>query len=273
MEKPAFVCSIPRGRPWTPSLNCHKCNGFYGKHIVLPTKLKKRALLFMCESSTDSSQEQEAAQPRYTKEVSLEVKELKSVLKKCSIYLIGPMGSGKSVIGKYMASELGFCFLDTDELIEAAAKRSIPEIFETDGEEAFRDLESAVLDQLAAFIGCCVATGGGAVLRKSNWGKLRCGIVVYLETPVDVLRDRLQGDTTRPLLKNADGETLRERIRDILEERRHLYMQADLTVHIEKSMPVDDAGKEVIRKLTNFIKANPPRSSKLYPGNLPKRGA
>lgn len=207
---------------------------------------------------------------RLTREMKPQVKELRSVLKKCPIFLIGPMGSGKSVLGKYLAFEMGFRFLDTDDLIETVAKKSIPEIFESDGEDAFRDLESAVLDQVAAFIGCCVATGGGAVLRKENWGKLHAGIVVYLKTPVDVLSDRLQGDTGRPLLKDADAEALRERLHDILEERRHLYEQADVTVQIEEDMAVDDIGMEVIRVVTNFIKANPPRLASLYPGSLPK---
>ncbi|CAN8073276.1 unnamed protein product [Agarophyton chilense] len=183
------------------------------------------------------------------------------------------MGTGKSAVGNYLASELGFRFLDTDQLIENVAKKSIPEIFENDGEEAFRDLETAILDHVAAFIACCVATGGGAVLRKENWGKLQTGIVIYLETPVDVLKDRLLSDNQRPLLKNTEGVTLRDRIRDILEERRHLYSQADVTVHVEGNMPVDEVGKEVIRSLTNFIKANPPRSSTVYPGKLPSKGS
>ncbi|KAI0562863.1 Shikimate Kinase [Gracilaria domingensis] len=231
----------------------------------------RSATIFMCQSPKDSEEKKSA--PRIQKDVTPEVKELKSVLKKCSVYLIGPMGTGKSAVGKYLASEIGFRFLDTDQLIESVAKKPIPEIFEGDGEEAFRDLESAVLDQVAAFIGCCVATGGGAVLRKSNWGKLQTGIVVYLETPVDVLNDRLQNDTGRPLLKNTDAVTLRERIREILEERRDLYNQADVTVRVKKDMPVDEVGKELIRQLTNFIKSNPPRSSKLYPSKLPKRGS
>lgn len=206
----------------------------------------------------------------YPEVIAPEVKELRSVLKKCSIYLIGPMGSGKSVVGKYLAQELRFRFLDTDQLIEAVSKKSIPQIFADDGEEAFRDLETAVLDQVAPFIGCVVATGGGAVLRKTNWGKLQTGIVVYIEVPVAVLEDRLRGDKGRPLLRDASPTELKERIENILEERKHLYGQADVKVHVDRDAPVDDVGKEIVRKLTNFIKAHPPRLAALYPGNMKK---
>lgn len=220
----------------------------------------------MCESK--SGQNNAKSKNPLPRDLKPAVKELRSVLKKCSIYLVGPMGSGKSAIGKYLAFELDFRFLDTDALIESVSQKSIPEIFKQDGEEAFRDTESAVLGEVQPFIGCVVATGGGAVLRKPNWGKMQTGIVVYLEAPVDVLVERLRHDTSRPLL--ADAEDLRERISSILDQRRNLYEQADVAVHIKADQPVDEVGKEVIRNLTNFIKANPPRLSKLYPGNLPK---
>lgn len=223
----------------------------------------------MCSNHTNP--QQESKPPDIPQVSSPEVKELKTLLKKCPLYLIGPMGSGKSALAKLLASQLRFHFLDTDQLIEAAAKRSISEIFEEEGEESFRDFEASVLEQVSAFVSCCVATGGGIVIRKSNWGSLRTGIVVYLEAPVDVLRDRLENDKTRPLLKSNDAETLRDRIQDILEERRHLYDQADVTVHIEKTMSVDAVAKDVIQTLTNFIKTNPPRSSRLYPGTLRKK--
>lgn len=205
----------------------------------------------------------------YKPEEKPATKELKSLLKKCSVYLIGPMGSGKSAVAKYLAQELGFRFLDIDELVTAAAQKTVAELFEDSGEDEFRNLESSVLDQVQAFIGCVVATGGGVVTRQMNWGKLQTGIVVFLDAPVDVLVTRLKGDKTRPLLAGADD--LEGRISSILEERRHLYEQADVTVNISAGQPVDDVGNETIRHLGNFIKANPPRLSDLYPGNLPNR--
>lgn len=218
----------------------------------------------MCNPPIERSSKN--GQTPFPREVKPEVRELRSVLKKCPIYLVGPMGSGKSSVGKYLAYEIGFRFLDTDELIETIAKKKISQIFEDEGEQAFRDLESAVLDEIQQFIGCCISTGGGIILRQSNWGKMQTGIVVYLKAPVDVLVQRLKSDTTRPLL--AGAEDMAERISNILDERSSLYEQADVVVPIKMDVPVDEIGKEVIRRLTNFIKANPPRLSKLYPGSL-----
>lgn len=205
------------------------------------------------------------------REFSREVKELHAVLKKCSLYLVGPMGCGKSVVGKYLSYELGFRYLDTDAIVESVAKKSISQIFEDDGEQDFRDLESAVLEQVTPFLGCVVSTGGGIVVRKENWGKLQTGIVIYLDTPVHVLQDRLQTEQEsekRPLLK--DAVSLRDRITDIMTEREHLYKHADVSIHCEAGAPVDNIGKDVIRTLTNFIKSNPPKLSTLFPGNLSK---
>lgn len=205
----------------------------------------------------------------FSKDLRPAVKDLMTRLKKCSVYLVGPMGSGKSALGKFLSHQFGFRFLDTDELIELSAGRGIPAIFAADGEEAFRDLETAILDQVQAFIGCCVATGGGAVLRTQNWAKLQTGLVVFLDVPVDVLCDRLQGDTGRPLLQGGD---LRSKVEGILEERRAMYEQADVTVNVAADDAVDDIAEEVIRKLNNFIKENPPRLSKLYAANMKAQG-
>lgn len=223
--------------------------------------------LRMSSAETGEAEGEKKKRPLPPREVSPEVKELRSMLKKCSIYLIGPMGSGKSVVGNYLSRELDFRFLDTDDLIESLAKRSASEIFETEGEKGFREIESAILDQVVSFIGCCVATGGGIVTKKENWGYLQTGLVIYLNTPVDVLKDRLLNETDkRPLLK--DAESLRDRIEDILEERKHLYEQADVTIQVAAGMAVDEVGKEIIRSLTNFIKSNPPKLAALYPGNV-----
>lgn len=205
----------------------------------------------------------------FSRDIKPAVKDLKQRLKKCSVYFVGTMGSGKSSVARYLAKQLGFRFLDTDDLIVLAAKKDIPTIFENDGENAFRDLESAVLDQVQAFIGCCVATGGGIVMRKQNWGKLQTGIVVWLDVPVDVLVQRLEGDRSRPLLEEA--ESLRERIESILNARRTMYQQADVTVTVSVDDAIDDVGAEVVRKLNNFIKENPPRLSKLYGANLSQK--
>lgn len=233
-------------------------------HQLQPNR-RVRPLFHMCAGNNAPSGGADNFK-KVPRELKPAMKELRSVLKKCSIYLVGPMGSGKSVLGKYLSYELGFRFLDTDELIENVAQKSIPKIFEEDGEENFRDLESAILDQVQPFIACCVATGGGIVLRKENWGRLQTGIVIYLDTPIDVLVNRLKGDTKRPLLR--DAESLTDRVTEILNSRRHLYEQADVVVPIEANAAVDEIGTDLVRRLTNFIKANPPRLSKLRPSNL-----
>lgn len=236
---------------------------------VNPCSRRHAAAVWMCAPQSNSKDD-DTQLPKARQTKNRAVKELRSVLKKCSIFLIGPMGSGKSAVGRYLAREIGFRHLDTDEIIETLAKKRINEIFSDEGESHFRDLESAVLEQVSAFIACCVSTGGGIVIRKENWGKLHAGLVVYLDTPVDVLTDRLQGESeNRPLL--TDAESLRDRIKDILYEREHLYKQADVSVKCKAGQGVDEIGQEIILVLTNFIKSNPPKLSKLYPGSLPKQ--
>lgn len=257
---------VPFSSGATGSSNCCKLQPIH-RHQPITLKRYHGATLSMCASTGEGD---DVKLPKARQEQNRAVKELRSVLKKCSIFLIGPMGSGKSAIGRYLAQELGFRHLDTDEIIEILAKKEINRIFAEEGESHFRDLESAVLEQVSSFIACCVSTGGGIVLRKENWGKLHAGIVVYLDTPVDVLTDRLQGETgNRPLL--MDAESLRDRISDILHEREHLYRQADISVECLAGAGVDEIGREIIRTLTNFIKSNPPKLSKLYPGSLPKK--
>ena len=205
-----------------------------------------------------------------TKELSGAVEDLKTRLKRCTVYLIGPMGSGKSVIGKFLASQLKFRYLDTDAIIEQVAKRSISEIFEDDGEAKFRDLESAVLDQVQAFLNCVVSTGGGIVMRDSNWGKLQTGIVIYLDVPIEVLVKRLENERDkRPLLKSGE---LQDTLQTIMNTRRVLYEQADVTVNVKENDAVDNVALEVCRKLSNFIKENPPKSAELYSAGIPSGG-
>jgi shikimate kinase len=145
-----------------------------------------------------------------------------------NLYLVGMMGAGKSSVGRPLAEALGYRFLDADTALEQAAGRAIPEIFASDGEEGFRELETAVLDGIAAWHSLVVATGGGVVTRPVNWGHLRQGVVIWLDAPEDLLLRRLRADSTaRPLLAQADPAA---RLAALLEARRPLYAQADLTV-------------------------------------------
>ena len=140
-----------------------------------------------------------------------------------AICLIGMPGSGKSTVGRHVARHLGRPFVDTDHLIEQRIGCSIREYFELQGEPAFRDVESQVIDDAtAASEARVVATGGGAGLREANRDWLRSrGTVIYLRaTPEDLAR-RLRHDTHRPLLQGG-GDALR-RLRTLFAERDPLY--------------------------------------------------
>ena len=101
-----------------------------------------------------------------------------NLLKGTSVFLIGMMGVGKTTVGNLLATELGYRFFDTDDLIEKVAGKTIKEIFADDGEESFRELEGLVLSDLSAYTKLVVATGGGIVLRQMNWSYLRHGLVI-----------------------------------------------------------------------------------------------
>ena len=152
-----------------------------------------------------------------------------------SLYLVGMMGSGKTSTGRPLAERLGYGFVDADAVIEQAAGCSIPEIFDRDGEAGFRGLESQVLSAISQRHSLVVATGGGVVTQPENWGVLHSGIVIWLDVVPDQLLQRLKADrTVRPLLKTADPEAVLDQL---LNERRPLYGEADLTVVINDETP------------------------------------
>ncbi|ASK28422.1 shikimate kinase [Neisseria chenwenguii] len=122
-----------------------------------------------------------------------------------NLILIGLMGAGKTTLGKHLAQMLGRPFYDSDHEICTASGVSIPTIFEVEGEQGFRNRETAMLKKLAAEHNIVLSTGGGAVLREENRDCLRNnGTVVYLHTLPEILLERTRYDTNRPLLKVAD---------------------------------------------------------------------
>ncbi|PRA01167.1 shikimate kinase [Arthrobacter sp. MYb224] len=143
------------------------------------------------------------------------------------IYLIGPMASGKSTVGKALAKALGTDFADSDAHI-VAAHGSIPQIFAEHDEAYFRDLEVAALAELRAGV---IATGGGAVLREENQAVLRGGTVIYLAMTLGTAKRRLAGDTNRPLLAGDQSLTTWTRL---YEARHDIYETlADLTLQVD----------------------------------------
>lgn len=145
-----------------------------------------------------------------------------------NIVLIGYRGVGKSTIGRQLAGRMGMTFIDTDELIMQRSGRTIRQIFEQGGEPLFRDLESAVIDDLVETDHAVIAAGGGVVLRKSNIEKLQAnGRIVWLQAPPEVLWKRIEADTVtaenRPNLTSAGGL---EEILRLLQIRAPLYASA-----------------------------------------------
>ncbi len=194
-------------------------------------------------------------------------RELAQRLRGINLYLVGMMGSGKSSIAGPLAEALGYRVIDADTVLEQVAGRPIPEIFERDGEAAFRDLETAVLDQLAGWHSLVVATGGGVVTRPENWGRLHQGVVIWLEAPEELLLRRLRADPTpRPLLAHPDPAA---RLAELLAARRPLYAQADLTIPQGDETPAAVAAK-VLAALPSILRdplAPPEHPAELVDGD------
>lgn len=146
-----------------------------------------------------------------------------------NLFFIGPMGAGKSTLGKRVAEALGLPFFDLDHEIQVQCGADIPLIFDIEGETGFRRRESAMLVEFCARSGIALATGGGAILDADNRRTLReRGFVVYLETTVDEQLERLARDRKRPLLAAPDR---RERLLALAAQRDPLYREiADLTL-------------------------------------------
>ena len=121
------------------------------------------------------------------------------------LFIIGPMASGKSLLGRKLSEYLDLPYVDTDKEIELRAGAEISWIFEKEGEEGFRDRESAVLKESSELESFIISTGGGAILRNENRELMRSrGKVIYLETPIEIQLSRTLNDKTRPLIENVD---------------------------------------------------------------------
>jgi shikimate kinase len=181
--------------------------------------------------------------------------ELARRLEGLNLYLVGMMGTGKSAVGRPLAESLGYRFVDADAVLEQASGRTIAEIFASDGEAGFRQLETAVLGQISSWHSLVVATGGGAVTRPENWGHMRQGVVVWLDAPPELLLSRLAADPTpRPLMQAADPA---ERLEALLAERRPLYAQADLRIPQTEAMPPASVAAAVLAGLPGLLKSRP----------------
>ncbi|WWP01131.1 MAG: shikimate kinase AroK [Candidatus Dasytiphilus stammeri] len=168
---------------------------------------------------------------------------------KRNIFLIGPMGAGKSTIGRQLAQQLNMEFLDSDQELERRTGADIGWIFDVEGEEGFRDREEKIINEITEKQGIVLATGGGAVKSKETRKRLSArGIVVYLETTIEKQLARTQRDKKRPLLQKLDS---RPRILQALaEERNPLYEEtADIKVCTD-----DHSAKMVANKIMLMLK-------------------
>lgn len=147
-----------------------------------------------------------------------------------NIFLIGPMGAGKTTMGRQIAKRLHMDFEDSDHAIEAHTGADIPLIFEKEGEDGFRKREIAVIDELTQLNHLVLATGGGAILAKENRQHLKNrGIVIYLHSDIKHLIERTRHDKNRPLLQTPDPAA---KLRELMIIREPLYREtADIIIN------------------------------------------
>jgi len=164
-----------------------------------------------------------------------------------SFFLVGPMGAGKSTIGRQLARCLKLKFIDSDRAIEIRTGVDIPLIFELEGESGFRKRERKVIDELTTEPGMVLATGGGAVMDKLNRQHLASrGCVIYLHTSVEQQLQRTAHDRNRPLLQTANPK---QKLQELTEVRDPLYREiADWIIETD-GCRVRDVVQQIVQKI------------------------
>ena len=162
-----------------------------------------------------------------------------------NIFFVGPMGAGKTTIGRQLAKQLKRDFYDSDREIEQRTGVSIPLIFELEQEEGFRKREQAMIDELTQLENIVLATGGGAVLAPENRNHLSTrGYVIYLYAPISQLLRRTSNDKNRPLLQT---ENPRQKLEQLMAVRDPLYREVADTVIKTDNLPVKQVVKQIIQ--------------------------
>ncbi len=183
-----------------------------------------------------------------------EAASIRAMLGKRSVVLVGLMGSGKSTIGKRVATMLDINFVDADAEIESASRMTIPELFERYGEPEFRDLERRVIRRILRSGPKVLATGGGAFMNEQTRKAIaRAGISVWLNAELDVLMERVGRKSNRPLLKTADPRATMQSLMDV---RYPIYAQSDITVMSRDEKKEVMAGEVVdaLAKMAGYTK-------------------
>ena len=168
------------------------------------------------------------------------------MLKVSRIFLVGPMGTGKTSIGARLSRAIGCSFVDTDAEIEKRTGVKIDVIFDIEGEDGFRKREIDVIKEFASRENIVIATGGGSVLASENQRALASGFVIYLSSSIETLMNRIREDTSRPLLNVSDRK---KRLRNIVNDREPIYAQvADLTIKTD-----DFSIKRIIKIISDEV--------------------
>ena len=171
-----------------------------------------------------------------------------------NLALIGFMGTGKTTVGRHVAEQLGFEFLDTDELVQARIGRTIADIFAKDGEPAFRALEKQIVQELSAREKTVIATGGGLPTNSENLDALKSfALVICLWASPEKIWERVRHQSHRPLLHDADPQ---KKIRELLAVREPFYKQADVLINTDLRS-VREATQQIVLQFK--LATRPPR--------------
>ena len=162
------------------------------------------------------------------------------------IFLIGPMGSGKTTVGKRLASMLGKTFCDTDNEVELKTGVNISYIFDVEGEEGFRKRESVVLFEKAQLDNIVISTGGGVIELKENREILKNGYVVYLKTGLATQKERAAPNENRPMLLNTDPE---KQLKNLMVKRKLLYEESADQVIITDGLTPKAVAKNIFEAI------------------------
>ncbi len=161
-----------------------------------------------------------------------------------NLYIVGFMGTGKSAVGRAIAQRLDYEYIDSDNAIEKSEGRSIREIFESDGESVFRDLEKRFVEEGHPSLGCVVSSGGGLISQPGMLAAIQSkGPVFCLLASAETIFERVRGNKKRPLLNVEDPMA---RIRELLKEREPIYKNAGTEV-LTDGRSISDIASHIVR--------------------------
>lgn len=211
-----------------------------------PFAAAKRLVANSCDFRSDMPAKSNETDPSAKPPQDPAARRIHDALGSRSLVLIGLMGAGKSAIGRRLGKRLGLRFVDADKEIEAAAGKSINEIFADHGEDYFRDGERRVIARLLSEGPIVLATGGGAYMNEDTRAEIaESGLSIWLKADLDVLMERVSRRDTRPLLKAGDPREIMQRL---MEERYPVYAGADITIE-SRNVPHEIIVEELVEAI------------------------